>query len=233
MAIDWILAMTAAEIRANSTLPPKIGWLGCHFSPCGTGLSNLPEALPPGSLLILDDLVPIHGHDPERIAAQLREVMGRLECECLLLDFQRPGEKDTAELAKVIVDAFPRQVCVSEPYADALDCPVFLTPVPPDVALEEHLAPWKGRKVWLDTAPDGQVITLTRSGAERAPLTRWDAPECPHYDETLHCHYRIDLSPDRAIFTLQRTKEDLQALLTAAHALGVKTAVGLYQELGR
>lgn len=233
MAIDLILAMTAAEIRANSMLPPKIAWFGCHFSPCGTGISNLPDRLPPGSMLLLDDLVPFHGHDPERITAQLRQVMAAQTCDGLLLDFQRPGEADTAALAEVIVRAFPGQVCVSEPYWSGLDCPVFLPPVPLDMPVGDYLAPWQGREVWLDAALEGQVITLTPEGAECAPLPAYQIADCPHYDEQLHCHYRMDLSPHRAVFTLQRTKDDLNALLTAAHSLGVKTAVGLYQELGR
>lgn len=233
MAIDLFLAMTAAEIRANSTLPPRIGWLSCHFSPCGTGLSNLPDRLPPGSLLILDDLVPWHGHDPERITAQLQEAVERLQCGNLLLDLQRPGEAGTAAVAKTLADTFPGRICVSEPYSRDLDCPVLLPPVPADVPLEEHLRPWQGRDIWLEAAPEGMVITLTRSGAERTPLPRWEVPECPQHDEALHCHYRIDLSPDRAVFTLLRTKEDLQALLEEACSLGVHTAVGLFQELGR
>lgn len=233
MAIDLILAMTAAEIRANAALPPKIGWLGCHFSPCGTGLSNLPEAIPPGALLILDDLVPFHGHDPERITEQLRNVMTTQKCVGLLLDFQRPGDGDTAALAEHILQAFPGQVCVSEPYGAALDCPVFLPPVPLDVPVGEYLKSWQGRQVWLDAAIEGQVITLTPEGAQAAPLPRWEVPDCHHREERLHCHYRTDLSADRAVFTLYRTKADLQALLSAAHDLGVRTAVGLFQELGR
>ena len=233
MAIDLFLAMTAAEIRANSTLPPRIGWLSCHFSPCGTGLSNLPDRLPPGSLLILDDLVPWHGHDPERITAQLQEAVERLQYSNLLLDLQRPGEAGTAAVAKTLADTFPGRICVSEPYAKGLDCPVLLPPVPADVPLEEHLRPWQGREIWLEAAPEGMVITLTRSGAERTPLPRWEVPECPQHDEALHCHYRIDLSPDRAVFTLERRAEDLHRLLEAADALGVRTAVGLFQELGR
>ena len=55
MAMEPYLAMTAGEIRGASVLPRRTGWLSCHFSPSGAGLSNLPVALPPGSLLILDD----------------------------------------------------------------------------------------------------------------------------------------------------------------------------------
>ena len=43
MVIRPFLAMTAAEIRANPDISSPIGWMACHFSPYGTGLSNLPE----------------------------------------------------------------------------------------------------------------------------------------------------------------------------------------------
>ena len=79
MAIRPFLAMTAAEIRGTETLPPKTAWMACHFSPYSTGLSNLPKALPPGSMVILDDITPIHGHDSETIAAQLRPRLDALK----------------------------------------------------------------------------------------------------------------------------------------------------------
>ena len=58
MAIAPFLAMTAAETRNHSVLPPKIAWMACHFSPYGLGLSNLPQRLPPHALLLLDDITP-------------------------------------------------------------------------------------------------------------------------------------------------------------------------------
>ena len=66
MAIAPFLAMTGAEMRNNSVLPDKIAWMACHFSPYGTGLSNLPKNLPAGSLLMVDDITPPHGHDPHQ-----------------------------------------------------------------------------------------------------------------------------------------------------------------------
>ena len=93
MAIRPFLAMTAAEIQGTETLPPKTAWMACHFSPYSTGLSNLPKALPPGSMVILDDITPIHGHDAEAIAAQLRSRLEEIECSGVLLDFQRPGNQ--------------------------------------------------------------------------------------------------------------------------------------------
>ena len=215
MAIRPFLAMTAAEIRGTETLPPKTAWMACHFSPYSTGLSNLPKALPPGSMVILDDITPIHGHDSETIAAQLRPRLDALKCSGVLLDFQRPGYEEAELLARRLSEALPCPVGVSALYGRGLTCPVFLPPVPPDVNLADYLAPWQGREIWLELALDGETITLTPAGATTAPLP----------------HYQIHTDADSARFTLFRTPEDLDALLTEGEALGVTRAVGLYQEL--
>lgn len=231
MAIRRYFAMTAAEIRGNPLLPPGTAWMACHFSPYGTGLSNLPRDLPPDSLLILNDRTPIHGHDPERIAGQLAELLEALDCRGLLLDFQRPGVEETAALAGHLVKTLPCPVAVSDLYARELNCPVFLSPVPADMALGDYLAPWQGREVWLDLALDGEVITLTEEGAAAAPQLPGTVLEGGLREETLHCHYQIALSDSAANFSLWRTAEDLERLLAEAEELGVTTAVGLYQEL--
>ena len=232
MAITRYLAMTAAEFGGNSPLPPKIAWMACHFSPYSTGLSNVPRQLPSGSVLMLNDITPIHGHDPQRIAAQLRECMDTLKCSGLLLDFQRPGCTETAALAKHLTEALPCPVAVSEPYSAGLDCPVFLPPVPHHVPLEAHLAPWKGREIWLEIALDGEILTLTPEGASFTTLPPGETHKGGHREEKLHCHYIISQSDAQACFTLWRTPEDLDTLLAEADTLGVHTAVGLYQELG-
>ena len=139
MAIQTFLAMTGAEIGISPLLPPEIAWMACQFSPYGTGLSNLPRQLPPGSLLILDDMTPIRGHDPALICDQLAELTAVLKCSGILLDFQHPDCAETAALAKYLTEALPCPVAVSEPYAAELDCPVFLPPVPPDVSLANHI----------------------------------------------------------------------------------------------
>lgn len=231
MAIRRYFAMTAAEICGNDHLPPEIAWMACHFSPYGTGLSNLPKALPAGSLLILNDRTPIHGHDAARIAQQLEERMEALNCRGLLLDLQRPGEPETAALVKHLTEALPCPVAVSDLYGDGLSCPVFLPPAPPDVPLEAWLAPWQGREIWLEMALDGAVLILTEEGAATAPLSPSEHPEGGHREETLHCHYCIELSEADVKFPLWRTEEDLEELLEEAEGLGVTTAVGLYQEL--
>ena len=231
MAIPRYFAMTAAEIRGCSALPAGIAWMACHFSPYGTGLSNLPQELPAGSLLILNARTPIHGHDPRRIAEQLAETIENNHCCALLLDFQRSEQPETAALAKVLTQTLPCPTAVSELYAEGLACPVFLPPVPPDVRVETYLSPWQKREVWLEMALEGEILTLTPEGAAAAPLPTQEAPEEGLPEPVLHCHYRAQTSETQARFSLWRTKEDMDALLREAEVLGVKCAVGLYQEL--
>lgn len=231
MAIACYLAMTAAEMRMACQPSARIAWMACHFSPYGTGLSNLPKALPPGSVLMVNDRTPIHGHDPEWIGKQLRQSVQNLGCRGVLLDFQRLEQKETAALVNYLVEknAFP--LAVSHSYAAELDCPVFLPPVPLDMGLETYLNPWHGREIWLELALDGMEISLTETGAVRKPL-EWAAQQSGQKEEKLHCHYQVTVTEQQAQFHLWRTEEDLQDLLTEAQNLGVAAGVGLYQELG-
>lgn len=230
MAIAHYLAMTGAEMAGKSAFPSHTAWMACHFSPYGSGLTNLPRRLPPNSLLILNDRTPICGHDPVLIAAQLGDCIARLQCAGLLLDFQRPGESQTSELTDYLCRALPCPVVVSEAYAGALDCAVFVSPIPADASMASQLSAWNGREVWLDTTMDGLEIILTEQGAASAPLTVWEHPEGGFAEERLHCHYRSSLDETHAVFTLWRTAEDILRQLEEAEALGVAAAVGLYQE---
>ena len=233
MAIRPFLAMTAAEFWNNRGISRPVGWLSCLFSPYGTGLSNLPQTLPEGSLLILSDHTPMDGQDPRVIEQQLTDCTQQLGCAGVLLDFQRPEIAQQASLAKRLSDALPCPVAVSEVYGKDLDNPVFLSPVPPGMPPEVYLTPWAGREIWLELALDGEVITLREAGAETTALPHFSQPDTGFSDKALHCHYRIETTADSAVFTLWRTLEDLTALLEAAEDLGVAQAVGLYQELGR
>ena len=231
MAIAVFLAMTAAEFRENPPISGAVAWMSALFSPFGRGVSNLPRQLPPGSLLILSDRTPMSGQEPEVIADQLRTCIDTFGCVGLLLDFQRPGHDPQAALAQFLVGALPCPVAVSAPYGQGLDCPVFLPPVPASTALKEYLAPWQGREIWLETAPEASVITVTQAGAEAAPLAGPVAGD-GFFDPELHCHYRTQVGPDKAVFTLWRTRQDLDGLVQEAQHYGVTRAVGLWQELG-
>lgn len=225
------LAMTAAEFQNNANLPSNPAWMACHFSPYGTGLSNLPVFLPEGAMLILNDRTPIAGHNTERIAQQLKDCVNSLQCESVLLDFERPNIPAAEELAKVLVGALPCPVGVSASYAAGTGGAVFLPPVPPQVPLEEYLAPWREREVWLEMALCGSMIRLTPEGMTLLPGCG-DFPAGPiHCDAALHCHYSIRLQEEAAVFTLRRMPEDLWALEQEARALGVRKFIGLWQEL--
>ena len=232
MPFPVFLAMTAAEIRGRQAFPGRIGWMSCLFSPYGTGLSNFPRTLPPGALLILSDYTPMQGHDPEYITQQLLHCIETFCCSGLLLDFQRPQNEDTAILSRMLAEALPCPVAVPEMYALDLDCGVFLPPVMPSAALKDYLAPWQGREIWLELSLNGEIITLTETGAEAVPLPRFVPPEGGFAETDLHCHYRIETAQDKAAFTLWRTREDVAALLEEAEGYGVTAGVGLYQEFG-
>ncbi len=221
------LAMTAAEIGTNSSLPLNLAWMACHFSPYGTGLSNLPQALPAGSMLILNDRTPVADHDPEVIVSQLQDITENFGCSRLLLDFQRPGETRTRQIAERILQELPCPVAVSEYYTEGLDCPIFLPPVPLWKTAEEYIKPWTGREIWLEAALDGAQITVTEQGATFLPCPAPEAP-LPHFDNDLCCHYGTELTDSAAVFTLQRTRDDLQKLLNNEN---IACFVGLYQEL--
>lgn len=231
MAIEPILAMTAAEMRNISALPRKIAWMACHFSPFGLGLSNLPQTLPAGSVLMVDDITPPDRHDPAFIAKQLTQCAEALQCSGILLDFQRAGCAENQVIAKHLVSALPCPVAVSEPYAKDLDCPVFLPPVPPSVALEAHILSWAGREIWLEIGLEEEVLTLTEDGCKVTSLAYPDLSAVGFEEETLHCHYQITVNEKSARFTLWRTKEDYQNLLKEVESLGILHYVGLYQEI--
>jgi len=231
MAVKRYLAMTAAEFAAVQEFPPNIGWMACHFSPYGTGLSNLPPSLPPGSLLILNDRIPICGHDPERIGNQLKQAAETMDSTGILLDFQQPDNQALADMAAHLTDSLPCPAAVSEHYAANLNCPVFMSPCPHHTHLQEHIALWDGREIWLDLATDAETITLTKKGAQIISLPPGEMPEGGHWDQQLHCHYSTQTGEDFARFTLWRTKDDLENLAREAEELGVATLVGLYQEL--
>lgn len=223
MAIPLFLAAHPLEV---APLPQNFAWMACHFSE--KGLTDLPQRLPKGAMVILTDEIPPRQQEPELVAEQLATI----HCGAVLLDFQRPGCERTAQMASAIVKKCHCPVGVTEYYAEGLQCPVFLSPVPPDRPLEAHLNAWKGRELWLDLSPSPTRITVTAEGSRTDPLPAIPAPTQPHQDLDLCCHYCIATESDRITFDLWRTREDLAALLSAAKSFGATRAVGLYQELG-
>ena len=226
MALPRYLAQTREEFAACSSMPDPIAWMACHFSPYGTGLVNLPPALPKGSMVILNDRIPMAGHDPGIVRDQLQA----LQPDCLLLDFQRPPTPESRRLTQLLIEALSCDTAVPGAYDAGFRCPLFLPLPPPDTALTDYLAPWQDRKIWLEIGLDAITYTVTEQGAASALLL--DIPDHGHRDDALCSHYRIDTLEDRAVFRLWRTRQDLDELLENAAAFGVTKAVGLWQEFG-
>lgn len=231
MAAAIYLAMTAAEFSASDPLPACFCWMAGHFSPYDRGLSNLPPSLPANSILMVNDRIPWCGHDPVLIQEQLEQAVHRQNLYGILLDFEEPGCPELRTLAELLTASLHCPVAVSDRYTENLTCPVFLSPCPHHTPLKEHLEPWTGREIWLDLARDAATVVLTRAGCMTLPLPLGELPESGHRDKGLHCHYRMETTPDSARFTLWRTAEDLEALAQEAESLGIKTLVGLCQEL--
>lgn len=224
MAIACYLAMTAAEFSACASLPPHIGWLSCHFSSSGPGLSNMPKALPQDSVLILDDSTPFHDHNADVILGQLQEAADTMQLRAILLDFQREKKPSVQDLVAVLQKELSCPVAAPPEYA-LNDYPVFVAPCPLNRPLKKHLAPCQGRSVWLDISPLPARITLTPRGSHYEALK--EIRNAPHWEPNLHCHYNIDIEDERIVFTLAR---DFESWLTEAEKLDVSAAIGLYQE---
>ena len=229
MAAAIYLAMTAAEISGAESLPANLCWMDCHFSPHDRGLSNLPSSLPVHSILIVNDRIPLRGHDAGRISEQLHQALEALRCGAVLLDFQQASDEAQA-MADHLASTLPCPVAVSEDCGQELNCPLFLSPCPHHTHLEEHIAPWYGRELWLDLARDAQTLILTKEGCRCYPLPLGEIPPEGYHDDRLYCHYRAETEEDFARFTLWRTQADLDDLAQKAEGLGIQALVGLYQE---
>ena len=226
MKIPHYLAMTAPQFQKSPLPTGPYAWMSCHFSLWGHGIANLPRDLPTGSLLILDDQTPPEGQGAETVAKILAECIRKFKCCGLLLDFQRPGDPVTERIAHSLIDALPCPVCVSDVYAQGLNCPVFLPPPPLDRPLRDYLVPWDGREIWLETAEDNLCYSITKDGCQ---ATDHDGSgSFPHRDPALHTSYRMELEDRKASFYLQRSREDWSQLLEEAAKHGVTAAIGVY-----
>lgn len=232
MVLPLNLAMTAAEISSCTSLPERLAWMACQFSPWGEGISNVPKELPPGVMLILNDRFPCQGHSADLTAWQIGDIVNRFECESFLLDFQRPSDPESEAMVRHLIQTLPCPAAVSEAYARDLDCPAFLSPAPLHIPLEEYLKPWNGREIWLETALCQEQVCIRESGTTFMPSFTADGLDGGFFDEALCCRYHTQISDHEINFTLFDTRESLEHKLKKAHSLGVRRAVGLYQELG-
>lgn len=227
MFSDVFMAITSQEMR--HFLPKRTAYMACHFSPGGPGLSNIPCALPPDSLILIDDSMPVQGHDPKAVIGQLNEIIHTFTVKGVLLDFQRELSDESGKMVGSIAASCACPVAVTPPYAHIEGCGIFLPPAAVNMALQDYLKPWLGRGIFLEIAKERVRITVTETGSNLSPDYQ-DTP-LPLINERLHCHYNVSVFPDKAEFTLSRTSEDLAALTQEAYALGVHGVVGLYQEL--
>ena len=232
MALPLYLAMTAAELSQHDQIPQKPAWMACHFSPYSEGVTNIPDKMPEGAVLILNDRMPCQGHCPDLVVQQISDAVRKLECESVLLDFQRPPEPEAEAIVKALVEGLPCPVAVFDSYAKDLDCPVFLPPSPLHLPLAEHLSPWTGREVWLEAALCQEDIVVTSKGVTYVPQFPPDHLEDGFMEESLCCRYRTRISKKEVRFTLYDTHDSLKKKLDLAQTLGVARAVGLFQELG-
>lgn len=217
------LAATAKELE--SICPKRTAYMACHFSPGGLGLSNTPQFLPPDSILLVDDSMPVQGHDPTTVATQLNELAAKFSVRAVLLDFQRPPAAESKNMVSAILENC--NAAVTPAYAKE-GFPVFLPPPPPNKPLTQHLKPWKNG-VFLELYSEGLEITVSQNGSRCSCIP--PTSSLPLADTRLHCHYEVTVFPKKAVFTLSRSREDLADLAKEAEQLGVLGLVGLYQEL--
>ena len=228
MPFDFFLAQTGAQ--AHMPLPPeaKQAWMACHFSPYGTGLSNLPRQLTPGSMLILNDRIPVATHDPQRIAAELEALATEHHCSRVLLDFQRPQEPQSAIIARMIAKALPCPVGISECYASGWDGAIFLPPPPLHTSLKAYIAPWQDHSIWLEVMPEQARYTITKDGCHREPLKT--EASLPYFDPITCCRYDVQIGNDAILFTLSRGQAELAILQQEEN---IDCFVGLYQDFAQ
>ena len=232
MVLPLYLAMTAAEISGCIPVPAHCAYMACQFSPYTEGLTNLPESLPEGAMLILNDRMPCSGHSADLVVHQLQRIVDRWNCESILLDFQRPPEPKSIGLTRKIADSLSVPVAVTEAFAADLPSPVLLSPAPLHIPLSDYLHSWQSREIWLEVGFSQEEIVISKTGAHITPRFPADGLSGGFYDKELCCQYQIKPNPEEASFTLFDTWVTLKDKLNLAHSLGVVRAVGIYQELG-
>lgn len=225
------LAMTEFDLRRCSTPPAACAWMACHFSSAGEGLSNLPSQLPKHSLLMIDDSIPPQGHNSLLIARQVADTVSRFSLDGVILDFQRPFTPELDCIAHDILKAVSCPCAVSEEYAKNWSGAILLPPIPLHQQISSYLSPHSGRTIYLELERENLSMVLTKEGCTLSPTEK--RPQEPVFtDPKLLCHYSIGLHEESAVFTLERTWDDIFGVLEEGKKYGVIGAVGLYQEFG-
>jgi hypothetical protein len=228
MEFPLFLAMTAAEIAGNASLPPKLAYLSCRFALDADGICGLPETLPEGSILMLSDETPISHHDPQLVARQLQEAVQRLACRYLVLDLQRCASTLGRQIVEAVAQRAGCCVVVSEAYAAGNELPVLVAPPPLWTPVQPYLERWKGRRLWLEAVCEAACVTVSQQGSRYEP-GYYSAEAHSFTDRDLCISYSIKCGSDRVEFYLHRGRPQLEALLCKVE--GLEGAIGLYQQL--
>ena len=230
MALPLYLAMTREEFESHP-LPPRPAYMACHFSAYGRGLQDIPAHLPQGGMLILNDRIPPWKQDPEQVVRELAQAAEQLECSAVLMDFQQPENPLIQAVVHRVYQVLSIPCAVTESYAEEASCGVLISAPLPNQPLAAKITHWEGRELWLEAVTETLCYTITTDACHIHQPEEED-PVFHHRDEALCCSYRMELQQDQAVFTLGRTREDLQKLLAQAEELGIQKAIGLYQQLG-
>lgn len=227
MDLSIYLAFASAELGAMHSYEGKTAWLGCQLSPYSSGITHHPASLTHCDMLILTDETPPGDHDAKIIAQELMAEASALSCEKILLDFQRKPSEESLQIVDSILKVSSLPVGVTAGYAKDFSCPVFLSPPPLWTPLSEHLEPWKDYEIWLEFAPESSRVTLTTEGcfySPSAPLATY-----PLTSKQLHLDYKTELKETQVNIHLHRSISHMESWLLEAQALGVHSAIGLYQ----
>ena len=111
-------------------------------------------------------------------------------------------------MARQLVKALPCPTAVSQRYAQGLDCPVFLSPMPLCRPIE--LSKWQGRQLWLDAPICNQTVTVTDRGAAVSDFLPFAPIDGGFFHERLAVRYRVNCQKDRAVFTVSRGLRELE-----------------------
>lgn len=202
--------------------------MACHFSLSGTGISNLPEELPGGSILVLSDEIPEAGHDPAQVAGELEAALRGFHCSGILLDFERECTVRGGQIARQIAAmaqslgilcAMPEQWI-----PPGIECAVFAS-LPPLL----NQPPLWDRPVVLELAPRRMTLILDKDGATPTPWT--DPPGDPPslLDPLKGLRYCCQPRGDALVVHIEDTGK---SLLKALQWPEVLCGVGLWGEIG-
>lgn len=224
-------AMTAAEWLTAPKLPEMPAWMACHFSPYGTGLSNLPKMLPADALIMVSDRISPAGHDAALMVSQLADLTAAFKPAAIVLDLEAPENDFCRELARQCCKLKNVEVAVASRYAQDLPCSVFLSAAQLWTKPEDWLQPWEGRTIWAESVLQRGLVTVTDEGAAYKELP-WEEPEEGlAVDEELQVAYRIRETKDAVEVMLWRGRKELDTWMQMLKGLGISRFLGLYQQL--